>query len=200
MKNPFSKKEDKPTTLESIELNERMNVQAGISDLKGEEQLRNRVLFNEEAIVDEINDINKSIFDLYMKTPFTDIDKKLIEGLEAKRRLYRFYRTLKKSSVPWGLAGLDKGMSEKLGAIDTLFFSCQNNEAMQSLMLTAMEKNVNDCYREDWHVHPAPSVLMNKPVVMTQGGAHVVSPTSGLPSTSPAPSDKKYPAQVDSGV
>jgi hypothetical protein len=82
-----------------------------------------------------------------------------INLLEKEVTLWTYYKQFKKASAPWATAGEDHDMSKRLRSAEIFFYRNLEKPEMWSLLMMSLQYVTDICYKE-WHVAPAPTILI----------------------------------------
>jgi len=181
MKLPWSKPQ--VSTYETADLDKQLRGEAGLTEIKGSEQLRKRVEFLDEGMVPILDVVYRQIEKLTDKqsdAPLTPEEIQLLLMLNRQFVMWTFYRQYKKASIPHQIPGGDKTLSKKASVVEQLFFRTLENESMYGPMLAALQYNTDIGFKEEWHVKPAPSVFIQTPVERVMPGFQGITATSSL--------------------
>jgi len=172
MKLTFWKKEQTGLTDATLQRN---LVQKGFAEIEGTQHLGRRIDFTDEAIVSELNmryELIQTI--IRKKEKLSALDKEQLDKLMREWSLLNLFRAAKKSAMAWSLPGNDRDMSERWAALEALFWRNFENAVYASILRMALMHICNISYGEDWHVQPAPHIIVQQPIIAS--GYQAVNP------------------------
>ena len=158
---PWSKQ--KKTDFIDEPLERQLRAEAGLTAVKGTEFTKLRVERSDEGITELINLKISMLNDLLKKKNKSKEDQSRLDMLTKEINLWTFYKQFKRASAPWATAGEDHDMSERLRATEVLFFRNLDKPSRWGMAMMVLQYVSDVCYKE-WHVAPAPTILIQTPV------------------------------------
>jgi len=151
-------KKQQPSSFIDEPLEKQLRMEAGITAIKGVEYTKLRISHSDEGITEIINLKIKQLNSLFNRQSTEELEKR-IEKLQREITLWTFYKQYKRASAPWATAGEDHDMSHRLRQMEIFFFRNLDNPDMWDLVMMALQYVSDICFKE-WHVAPAPTVLV----------------------------------------
>jgi hypothetical protein len=154
---PFSKQKKQSFIDEPLE--KQLRMEAGLTAIKGTEYTKLRIENSDEGITEFINLKIQQLNRLEKKTSMSEQEEEKVNRLLKEIRLWIFYRQFKRASAPWATAGEDHDMSVRLRATEIFFFRNVDKSDIWNMVMMVLQYVSDLCYKE-WHVAPAPTVLI----------------------------------------
>lgn len=145
-------------------LERQLRVEGGLTAIKGTEYTKLRVERSDAGISEIISLKVKQLNMLMAKANGSKELETHIEQLQKEVVLWTFYKQYKRASAPWATAGEDHDMSERLRAVEIFFFRNLDKPVMWNMSMQLLQYVSDVCYKE-WHVAPAPTIMVQTPVM-----------------------------------
>jgi hypothetical protein len=164
--NWFRKK--KKDTFIDEPMEKQLRAEGAFSAIKGTEYTKLRVRDVDNTVIDIINMKVDQYNRLKNKKKLTVQDEELLNQLVDEIPLWRLYLMWIKAHSPWATGAEDRGSSERACALEKLFYRNIDNPVAYPMLRMALSYNCNISWKE-WHVAPAPTVIIHNP--QGQGGS-----------------------------
>jgi len=156
---PIRRDKRKATGLEEGVTAQELKTEAGLRGIQAEEDLANRIKFEDECNANIINHILDQLIILLKKDKPTEQDKELIQTMNAWLVSWEEYRATRKTAVAWSIAGDDYNMSKRYRAYET-YFSRRWPEPWESKKIMRFSAYMRDISYRERHVEPAPRIVV----------------------------------------
>lgn len=153
----------KKKTFDDIMMDNDMQIKAGLTEIKGTSFLKYRVEGCDEGIT-EIIKLQIQQFNAIVKREASKENDEKIDLLQKEITLWTFYKQFKRASAPWATAGDDRDMSERLRAVEILFFLDLENPEMWNPKMMMLQYVTDVCYKLQ-HVVVPPTLMIQTPVM-----------------------------------
>ncbi|MDH5481597.1 MAG: hypothetical protein OEY22_01765 [Candidatus Bathyarchaeota archaeon] len=147
------------STLAGDQTSQSLKLEAGLTTIKGTEDLASRIRFTDDFFTNILNEFHAQLKQLLQKKDKTPEDIELISMLNAYLVNFESYRAVKKSGMAWSIAGQDHDMSKRYMAFETYFTrNWRNPDEVKKILRFAMY--LLDISFKENHVEPAPSIIV----------------------------------------
>lgn len=156
---PIAREKRKPSTLAEAETSKELRIEAGLTNIKGTEDLASRIRFTDDFFSNMINYALDQLRLLLKKKQRTPEDEELIQLLNSYLANLEAYRAVKKSGMAWSTSGDDREMSQRYIAFETYFTrNYQNPWEVRKIIRMAMY--LLDISFKQPHVEPASTIVV----------------------------------------
>jgi hypothetical protein len=156
---PIARGKRKSSTLTEADTSGQLRAEAGLTKIRGTEDLASRIGFTDDFFAAMINHTIRQLDLLIRKTNKSPQDLEEIQLLNGYLANWEAYRAVKKSGMAWSTSGEDHDMSQRYRAFET-YFTRNWQDPWEVKKIVRMAMYMLDISFKQPHVDPAPTIIV----------------------------------------
>jgi len=156
---PITRGKRTATTLAEAETSKELRIEAGLTSIRGTEDLASRIKFTDDFFAAMINHTIKQLDKLVSRQNKTPEDLHMINVLNGYLANWESYRAVKKSGMAWCTSGENREMSQRYIAFET-YFTRNWQDPWETKKIVRMAMYLLDISFKEPHVAPASTIVV----------------------------------------